>query len=70
MTRALFVVLLLVAAPPAMAGTGVGQSTWNRGQAIKRAIKNKPAGAVITKRHCNVITSQRNTFWTCFVKWD
>ena len=44
MTRALVVVLLLMAGAPAMAGTGVGQSTWNRGQAIKRAIKNKPPG--------------------------
>ena len=70
MTRALLVVLLLMAGAPAMARTGVGQSTWNRGQAIKRAIKNKPAGAVITKRHCNVINAQRNTYWTCFVNWD
>ena len=53
-----------------MAGIGVGQSTWNRGQAIKRAIKNKPSGAVITKRHCNVINAQRNTYWTCFAAWD
>ena len=37
---------------------------------MKRAIKNKPAGAVITKRHCNVINAQRNTYWTCFVNWD
>ena len=70
MTRALLVVLLLMTGAPVMAGTGVGQSTWNRGQAIKRAIKNKPAGAVITKRHCNVINAQRNTYWTCFVNWD
>ena len=70
MTRALLVVLLLMAGAPAMAGTGVGQSIWNRGQATKRAIKNKPAGAVITKRHCNVINAQRNTYWTCFVNWD
>ena len=54
-----------------MAGTGVGQSTWNRGQAIKR-IKNKPPlVAVITKRHCNVINAQRKTYkWTCFENWD
>ena len=61
MTHALLVVLLLMAGAPAMAGSDLGQSTWNQDQAIKRAIKNKPAGAVITKRHCNVINAQRNT---------
>ena len=70
MRCALFACLLFMAGAPAMAGIGVGQSTWNRGQAIKRAIKNKPSGAVITKRHCNVINAQRNTYWTCFVSWD
>ena len=59
MIRALLVVLLLMAGAPAMAGTGVGQSTWNRGQpSSERSRTNRRVLYYQTPLQCDQCAAQ------------
>ena len=40
--------LFVMAAGPAIAGAGVGQSIWKQEQAYQRALQSKPADAKVT----------------------
>ena len=45
MTRFVVGLLFVMAAGPAIAGAGVGQSIWKQEQAYQRALQSKPADA-------------------------
>ena len=70
MTRFVVGLLFVMAAGPAIAGAGVGQSIWKQEQAYQRALQSKPADATVTGSHCHANYMGMDTVWTCTVMWE
>ena len=71
MTRFVVGLLFVMAAGPAIAGAGVGQSIWKQtSRPISAHFKANPADAKVTGSHCHANYMGMDTVWTCTVMWD
>ena len=55
MSRCLLLVVVLLGATPAWAGSATAQSIWNMGHALGQAKSQVPSGATVTGTRCNEI---------------
>ena len=70
MTRCLLLVVVLLGATPASAGSATAQSIWNMGHALGQAKSQVPSGATVTGTRCNEIYVMEDPRWTCTVTWE
>jgi hypothetical protein len=64
-------VAVLLAGLPALAGSATAESVWNRANALERARQQVPAGATITREHCQEIwVGMDNIRYRCSVEWQ
>jgi hypothetical protein len=62
---------VLLAGLPALAGSATAESVWNRANALERARQQVPAGATITREHCQEIwVGMDNIRYRCSVEWQ
>ena len=67
----LFAALLLLAPCSAWAGTAVGESIWDRNNALQRAMQSVPAGAQVTNTQCQDIeVGTGNDHYLCQVTYS
>ncbi len=64
-------VAVVLASLPALAGSATAESVWNRANALERARQQVPAGATITREHCQEIWVGVGTIrYRCSVEWQ
>ena len=69
MSRCLLLVVVLLGATPAWAGSATAQSIWNMGHALGQAKSQVPNGATVTSTNCSEIYVMDDPRWTCTVTW-
>ena len=70
MKRKVLLLVALLSAAPAMAGSATAQSNWNMGHALGEAKRSVPKGATITGTNCNEFQVRNDDRWSCTVTWD
>ena len=67
----LLTALLALQGPAAWAGSATAESIWSRENALDQARQQMPAGATVTREHCQEIeVGLGNIRYRCSVEWQ